>query len=84
MYDVYVSMIEDVELKFTWEEAKQVTLEALSVLGEEYVEILNHAFNDRWIDIHENQGKRSGAYSSGTYGTIPFILLNWQGNLNDV
>lgn len=84
MYDVYVSMIDDVDLKFTWEEAKEVTLEALSVLGDEYVEILNHAFNDRWIDIQENQGKRSGAYSSGTYGTIPFILLNWQGNLNDV
>lgn len=84
MYDVYVSMIEDVDLKFTWQEAKEVTLEALSVLGDEYTEILNKAFNDRWIDIHENQGKRSGAYSSGTYGTIPFILLNWQGNLNDV
>lgn len=84
MYDMYVPMVDDVDLKFTWEEAKDVTLEALKVLGDDYLEILNKAFNDRWIDIHENQGKRSGAYSSGTYGTIPFILLNWQGNLDDV
>lgn len=84
MYDMYVSMVEDVDLKFTWEEAKEITLDALKVLGDDYVRILNHAFNDRWIDIHENQGKRSGAYSSGTYGTNPYILLNWQGSLNDV
>lgn len=84
MYDMYVSMVEDVDLKFSWKEAKELTLKSLAVLGDEYVSILEKAFNERWIDIHENQGKRSGAYSSGTYGTNPFILLNWQGTLNDV
>ena len=84
MYDLYTPMVEDVELKFTYEEAQQVVLEALSVLGEEYVSLLKKAFESRWIDPYENIGKRSGAYSSGTYGTSPFILLNWQDNLDNV
>lgn len=84
MYDLYTPMVEDVELKFTYEEAQQVVLEALSVLGEEYVSLLKKAFESRWIDPYENISKRSGAYSSGTYGTSPFILLNWQDNLDNV
>ncbi|MGB7594713.1 MAG: oligoendopeptidase F [Erysipelotrichaceae bacterium] len=84
MYDLYTPMVEDVELKFTYEEAQQVVLEALSVLGEEYGSLLKKAFESRWIDPYENIGKRSGAYSSGTYGTSPFILLNWQDNLDNV
>lgn len=84
MYDLYVPMVKSVDLFFTFDEAKEITLKALSVLGDEYVSVLNQAFNERWIDIYENQGKRSGAYSSGTYGTNPFILMNWQGNLDNL
>ncbi len=84
MYDLYVPMVDDVELKFTYEEAQQVVLEALAVLGEEYVGLLKQAFASRWIDPYENIGKRSGAYSAGTYGTSPYVLLNWQDNLDNV
>lgn len=82
MYDLYVPIIKEVDLKFSWQEARDITLEALSILGEEYQTVLKQAFDERWIDIHENVGKRSGAYSSGTYGTNPFILMNWQGTLD--
>lgn len=84
MYDLYVPMIEDVEFKFTYQEAQEIILEALSVLGDDYVSVLKKAFNERWIDVMENEGKRSGAYSSGCYTTNPFILLNWQDNLDNV
>lgn len=84
MADMYVPLIEEVPLKFTYEEAKSITLEALSVLGEEYIDIVKKAFNERWIDVMENEGKRSGAYSSGSYDTNPFILLNWQDNLDNL
>lgn len=84
MYDLYVPMVEDVEFKFTYEEARDMLLEALSVLGEDYVERLKEAFSNRWIDVLENEGKRSGAYSSGCYTTNPYILLNWQETLDNV
>jgi len=84
MYDLYVPMVEDVEFKFTYQEAQEINLEALSVLGDDYVNVLKKAFRERWIDVLENEGKRSGAYSSGSYTTNPFILLNWQDNLDNV
>ncbi len=84
MYDLYVPMVEEVDLAITYEEAKTMVIEALSVLGEEYTNLLHKAFNERWIDPFENEGKRSGAYSSGAYGTKPFILLNWQDTLDNV
>ena len=84
MYDIYVPMVEDVDLKFTYEEAKEIILEALSVLGDEYINVLRKTFDNRWVDIVENQGKRSGAYSSGTYGTAPYILMNWQDNIDNL
>ncbi len=84
MYDIYVPMVDDVDLKFTYEEAQEVILEALSVLGDEYVSVLKRAFSERWIDVVENEGKRSGAYSSGTYGTNPYILMNWQENIDNM
>lgn len=84
MYDLYVPMVEDVDLKFTYEQAKEIILKALSVLGEDYVSHLKEAFENRWIDVLENTGKRSGAYSSGSYNTNPFILMNWQDNLDNV
>lgn len=84
MYDIYVPMVDDVDLKFTYEEAQAIILEALSVLGEEYTAVLRRAFSERWIDVVENKGKRTGAYSSGVYGTVPYILLNWQENIDNV
>ena len=84
MYDVYVPMVEEVCMKFSFEEAKTMVKEGLSVLGEEYTGLLEKGFQERWIDIYENEGKRSGAYSWGAYGTHPYVLLNYQGNLNHV
>lgn len=84
MYDIYVPMVEDVDLKFTYEEAQEVILDALKVLGDEYHSVLKRAFKERWVDVYENKGKRSGAYSSGVYGTAPYILMNWQDNLDNV
>lgn len=84
MYDLYTPLSNDVDLNFTYEEAKEVVLEGLKPLGEEYQAILKEAFDSRWIDVTENKGKRSGAYSSGAYSTSPYILLNWQDNIDNV
>ncbi|TDQ42137.1 oligoendopeptidase F [Aureibacillus halotolerans] len=84
MYDMYVSLIDEVDMKIPYEEAKGLVLEGLKPLGEDYQAILKKAYSDRWIDVPENKGKRSGAYSSGTYGTNPYILMNWQDNVNTV
>lgn len=82
MYDLYTPITGEASIKFTYEEAKTATLEALKPLGEEYRSVLEKAFEDRWIDVVENVGKRSGAYSSGAYETSPYILLNWHDSLN--
>ena len=84
MYDLYVPLVDGVEMDVSYEEAQQHVLESLAPLGDEYVGIVKDGYENRWIDVVENRGKRSGAYSSGTYGTNPFILLNWQNKLNDV
>lgn len=84
VYDMYVPMVEEIDMEFTIEEARDIIVDALKVLGEEYGSILNKAFTERWIDAVENEGKRSGAYSSGTYGTSPYILMSWQGTLDNV
>lgn len=84
MYDMYTPLVDSVETKFTYDFAKDIILKALSILGEEYTQVLHMAFNERWIDVLENEGKRSGAYSSGTYGTNPYILMNWQDNIDNV
>jgi oligoendopeptidase F len=84
MYDLYTPMVEEPDITFTIEDAKEIVLAGLAPLGEEYQSILNRAFDERWIDWSENAGKRSGAYSSGTYGTNPFILMNWQDNIDNV
>lgn len=83
MYDLYVPIVEGIEMKFTFDEAKEIALRALSPLGEEYISILREGFENRWIDVYENEGKRSGAYSAGTE-THPFVLLNFKGTLDDV
>lgn len=84
MYDLYTPLVKDVKMEFTFDEAKDLVFKALAPMGEEYLGILKEGFENRWVDIHENKGKRSGAYSSGAYGTNPYILLNWQGKVNDV
>lgn len=84
MYDLYVPMVADAERKISFEQAKEMVLEGLKPLGEEYLNLLREGFSDRWIDVYENQGKRSGAYSWGAYGTHPYVLLNYQENLNNV
>ena len=84
MYDLYVPMVPDAEQMFSFEQAKQMVLEGLKPMGEEYLGLLREGFDNRWIDIYENQGKRSGAYSWGAYGTHPYVLLNYQGTMNDV
>lgn len=84
MYDLYTPLVKDVEMKVTYEEAKEMVLKGLAPLGEEYQEILKEGFENRWVDVVENKGKRSGAYSSGAYGTNPYILMNWQDNVNNL
>lgn len=82
MYDLYTPITGEASLKYSYDEAKAKTYEGLQPLGDEYKAVLDQAFHNRWIDVVENKGKRSGAYSSGTYDTNPFILLNWHDSLN--
>ena len=84
LYDRSVSMVKGEPLKFTFEEARDIVLEAVKPMGEEYVNDMRKAFTERWIDVYPNKGKRSGAYSWGGYTTKPFVLLNFDGTLNDV
>lgn len=84
MYDLYTPLVKDVKMEISYEEAKDIILKGLAPLGEEYVSILKEGFENRWVDVHENKGKRSGAYSSGAYGTNPYILMNWQDNVNNL
>ena len=84
MYDVYVPMVETPEKKYSFEEEKEIVKRALAPLGEDYQALLQEGFNNRWIDIYENEGKRTGAYSWGAYGSHPYVLLNYHGSLNDV
>lgn len=84
LYDVYVSIINEKPKEYTFEEAKQLVLSALSIFGDDYINNLNKAFDEKWIDIYNNKGKRGGAYSGGSYDTYPYVLLNFEGTLNDV
>lgn len=84
LYDVYVPIVERPERTYSFEEAKELVKRGLSPLGEDYLAILQEGFDNRWIDIYENKGKRTGAYSWGAYGTHPYVLLNFHGTLNDV
>lgn len=83
-YDLYTSIVADQDVEVDYEEAKQTALEALAPLGDEYRAMLEEGFANHWIDVYENQGKRSGAYSAGPYGTHPYVLLNYTDTLNDV
>ncbi len=84
MYDVYVPIVEAPDKKYSFEEAKELVLKGLSPMGQSYLDKLKEGFDNRWIDVYENEGKRSGAYSWGAYGTHPYVLLNYQGTLDHV
>ena len=83
-HDIYVPLVKDYERKIGFEEARDIVLEAIKPLGEEYVEVARKGFEQRWFDVMPNEGKRSGAYSSGSYDTQPYILLNHTNNIDDV
>lgn len=82
MYDVYTPIVADADQAITYEQAKETVLEALQVLGDDYVDLLKEGFSNRWIDVFENVGKRSGAYSSGNSRPHPYVLLNHKDNLD--
>ena len=84
LYDIYANMVSDIDVKYTFDEAKNIVLDALGILGTDYQKKLTKAFNNRFIDIYNNKGKRSGAYSSGFYDTPPYILLNYEGGYSDL
>lgn len=84
MYDMYVPIVEGADIKLSYEESVKLVKEALKPLGKEYAEILNTAFSSGWIDVIENKGKKSGAYSWGAYGVHPYVLLNYQQTTHDV
>ena len=83
-YDLYTPIVADEDASIPFEQAKDMAREALKPLGEDYLKILNEGFDNRWIDVYENQGKRSGAYSAGVYGVHPYVLLNYTDTLDDV
>jgi len=84
MYDLYTPIVKDVYPNIDYETGKNMVLEGLAPLGEDYISIVKKAFNEGWIDVFENKGKRSGAYSGGSYDTKPYILLNYHERLDDV
>ncbi|MFD0620043.1 oligoendopeptidase F [Paenibacillus sp. GCM10027629] len=84
MYDLFAPLVEEFKMDITYAEAKKMVKESLKPLGDDYLNNLQHGFDDGWIDVHENEGKRSGAYSWGAYGTHPYVLLNHKDNLNSM
>ncbi len=83
VYDLYVPMVEDVEYPMPYEDAKVLVRKALAPLGEDYCRMLDRAFSERWIDVYENKGKESGAFSAGVYGVHPYVKLNYTDTLDD-
>lgn len=84
MYDLYVPLTENFDMTIPYEEAQDIILNALKPLGEEYLNIINRAFDEGWIDVYENEGKQGGAYSWGSYDSNPYILLNYKNDLNSL
>ena len=84
MYDVYTPIVQDAAQVITFDEAKETVLKALAVLGDDYTALLKEGFDNRWIDIYPNEGKRGGAYSTGTGNPHPFMLLNHKDNLDSM
>jgi oligoendopeptidase F len=84
MYDLFAPLVEEFKMDITYQEAQKTVKESLKPLGDNYLNILQQGFDDQWIDVYENEGKRSGAYSWGAYGTHPYVLLNHKDNLNSM
>lgn len=84
MYDIYTPLVKEYKMKLPYEQARQTILKALKPLGEEYLSLLQEGFRNGWIDVYENEGKTSGAYSWGTYDTNPYVLLNYDDKLDDM
>lgn len=84
MYDMYVPLLDMPDIKYTFEEAQELSKKALAPLGEDYIKLLERSFKENWIDVYETKGKTSGAYSWGAYGVHPYMLLNYQDRLDDV
>lgn len=84
LYDVYTPLVQSYNKKISYDEAKNMVISGLSRMGDEYIKILKGGLEGGWIDVYENEGKRSGAYSWSVYGTHPYVLLNYQPNLNNV
>ncbi|WP_237691048.1 oligoendopeptidase F [Paenibacillus caui] len=84
MYDLFAPLVEEYKWDISFEEAKQLCAEGLKPLGDDYIKTLQEGFDNRWIDVYENEGKRTGAYSWGAYGTHPYVLLNHKDNLNSM
>ncbi|MEK4043690.1 oligoendopeptidase F [Paenibacillus sp. FSL H8-0048] len=84
MYDLFAPLVDEYKLDITFDEAKKITKEGLKPLGEDYLSVLQEGYDKGWIDVYENENKRSGAYSWGAYGTHPFVLLNHNDNLNSM
>lgn len=83
-YDLFVPMVENTDRTYTYEEAQELVLKAVAVLGEDYTKLIQRAFDERWIDVYPRENKRNGAYSTGSYTSNPYVLLNFTGTLNDV
>ena len=84
IYDIYVSMVKDFSKKYHFDDAVKIVKNALSILGEEYISILESGISNRWIDVYPTRNKRGGGYSGGGYDTYPYILLNYQDKYNDM
>jgi len=84
LYDMRAPLLPDIKIAVTYEQSVELVKESLKVMGKEYSDIIEEGFRERWVDVYENEGKRSGAYSSGVYGTAPYILMNWQDNVNNL
>ncbi|MFF2888820.1 oligoendopeptidase F [Paenibacillus sp. NPDC057967] len=84
MYDLFAPLVEEFDMEISFEEAKKTISESLKPLGQDYLNVLQEGFDQGWIDVYENEGKRSGAYSWGAYGTHPYVLLNHKDNLNSM
>ena len=83
MYDLYCPIVSDVKWEMSLEESKELVKKATAPLGADYAKLLDHAFQERWMDIYENKGKTTGAFSSGVYGVHPYVLLNFSSRLDD-
>ncbi len=84
MYDVYVPVVDDAEMELEYDDAYKLVIEGLSVLGKDYASLLQKAYDERWLDVYEKDGKRSGAYSNTVYDTHPYVLLNYQKTTHEV